>query len=258
MGDSGYNRRSRVWAPDRYIMGTSSSQRSTTTLEWNKVRDLYSTGSRDAVAVSSAIVSAIGATGRGQMAGEGVSACLNTLLLGAWTAEVNPDAKPLCGAQSALSAASRLRLDAERRIVVGGYASRFSDLALDAVGTTALRALAGSAPTDKLAEYWRQDKLHNLASEFLSDDIDRCFRYFVTRDIHEFVGTDAWPTINDATWLVEAVGSHCRETIKQVELQNYENQFRDAVNNFEAQAISLISQPVTQTLEKGLAAIAGG
>jgi len=239
-------------------MGTSSSQRSATTPEWDKVRDLYSNGSRDAVAVSSAIVSAIGATGRGQMAGEGVSACLNTLLLGAWTAEVNPDAKPLSGAQSALTAASRLRLDAERRIVTGGYASRFSDLALDAVGTTALRALAGTAPAENLADYWRQDKLHNLASEFLSDDIDRCFRYFVTRDIHEYVGTDAWPTIGEATWLAEAVGSHCSETIKQVGLQDYENQFQDAVNKIGAQAISLISQPVTQALEQGLAVIAGG
>jgi len=126
----------------------------------------------------------------------------------------------------ALQLAQTLRQEAERRIVAGGHAARFADIGLNALGTSTLEAAAGggvsvlnlTAPevTDHFAAYGAGAGLGALTSCFLSHDFDHLFRYFVSRDLSDFIGSPALPTVGHGSRLRDAVTLHCGRIARQV------------------------------------------
>jgi hypothetical protein len=225
-------------------MGTSSSHRSPATPEWERVRELYRRRDPDPGHIASSIVSALDADTRSQMAGPGVALCLSTLLrtshdlseqgLAGFTAASAPLAAP-----PLLGLAQRLREQAELRLTDRDLASRFADIGLNALGTTVLEVGAGGAAgafhvtdsqaADNLGAYAGQQHLGDLARYFLVHDFDHLFRYFVTRDLSDFIGSDSLPTVSDGSRLRDAITSHCRDVAGRVPAQMFEGSLARAV-----------------------------
>lgn len=212
-------------------MGTSSAQRSPATPEWDRVRRLYQPSDADPRQIASRIVTAMDSGTRQEMAGPGVAHCLSSLLRAArQTATGDPtgiwqSAAPTPG-PAALHLAQTLRVEAERQIVAGDHASRFADLGLNALGTCGLEVAAGGAPsflnltapevTRNLGAYGQPERLPDLAVSFLAHDFDHLFRYFVTRDLSDFIGHPALPDVSAGSQLRDAVTRHCQETARRV------------------------------------------
>jgi hypothetical protein len=142
----------------------------------------------------------------------------------------------------------------------------FSDLALDALGTTIVGAL--SAGTDAayaiydtpatLGVLGGAEGIHGLAHGFLTDDIDRCFRYFVTRDINDFIGTDALPTIAAAQSLADDVATHCRRIAAGVALDAHESRLREAAAETQTdRRLAVVRNVFAGSLNGSLALISG-
>ena len=254
----------------KFFMGTSTSERSPATPEWESVRELYRAGVRDVGEISRRIVNALGPEVRRDMSGDGVAACLSTLLKGAHDAAQEPPADLLRGADSPVRAAGTLRNRAERIVAANRWASRFSDIALDALGTSVLSCLlrpggdssrAGQTdehPLFPLAQFYREDRLDDLAGAFVGNDLDRCFQYFVARDISEFVGSKAFPTVQDAHSLVEAVGAHCGRSTAALPWEELRREILAGRHLDSALAVDTLRKPVREMIETGLAAISGG
>jgi hypothetical protein len=237
-------------------MGTSTAQRSPATPAWDEVRELYRAGVKDPAQISQHVVSALTPDNRAQMQGPGVVACLDTALRGAvLSAEVPPEGL-LAGVSGGLPAAARLRQEAERRLAVEGLGSRFADLALDALGSCLVGALGVEGNLARLGAYQREGRLHELAARFLGDDIDRVFRYFVSRDIADFVGTAAWPTVSDARQIAAQVGAHCRARTLQGQLA--EGALQDALMQEPAHRLQALTVPFSDAMQAGLGRIHGG
>ena len=201
-------------------MGTSTYRKSPATAAWDHVRDAYREGVSDPAEVSRRIVLAVDDATRDAMRSPGVALTLDTLLAGARAAQETPAPPPMTGVSTALQAAAALRRAAERDIASQGLASRFTDIALDALGRSTLQfTCAGTPEPDMLrnplpvfARACDEGRLHVLANSFLGADLGACFEYFVSRDIHEFVGTSAYPSVLDARRLTKDVGEFCART----------------------------------------------
>lgn len=222
-------------------MGTSTSQRSPATMEWERVRELYRQPDPDPGEIASRIVAALDPQTRSQLAAPGVSCCLQSLLqfscdydagLVGWPAGL-PSGPPL------LALAQVLRERAEQRIAAGGLASRFADIGLHALGTCVLEAGAGDAlgvfhldlphVSGSLGAYAREGRLADLSLCYLAHDFDHLFRYFVSRDLSDFVGSAAVPNVASGALLRDAVTLHCRETVRRVQAQAHEPTLRHAM-----------------------------
>ncbi len=202
-------------------MGTSSAQRSPTTPEWERVRDLYRAGVRDPDEIARRIVRALEPAVREDMSGPGVATCLDVLLHGVYTVSQTPPRGPLQHCPSGLAAAGLLRGLAERHIAVARRGSRFSDLALDALGSCVVNMLAPEGPGASLDALRTQRPawplllgerggLGGITRAFVAQDLDRCFRYFVGRDISEFIGTPPLPDVAAGQAVADEVAAHCR------------------------------------------------
>ena len=251
------------------LMGTSTSQRSPGTPQWEAVRDLYRAGVRDPAEISRGIVHALDENVQAQMAGRGVVTCLDSLLDGARSAARSPLTGPLENVASALGAAGSLRVAAERRLAINGLGSRFSDLALDALGSSALDALTIGASASSLSElavdpvialsaFHNEGRLHELAQRFLSQDVDRCFRYFVTRDISEFVGADVLPTVGDARALTDDVAAHCSGLAGALPFAPHENELQEVRSLDPTDRVALMQVPFRHLMAASLDVISGG
>ena len=124
-------------------MGTSTWHRSPETEEWRHVRELYAQANPSPRDVVARIVAALDGETRAGLADPAVATCLGTLVEGAQlvAAEGMPATlERLRGGRepAALQMAAGLRDRAQRLVAAQGLASRFGDLALDAVGATAL------------------------------------------------------------------------------------------------------------------------
>jgi hypothetical protein len=212
-------------------MGTSSAQRSPATPEWERVRELYREGKASPGEVASRVASALDARTREEMAGPGVASCLSSLLRGSRQVatgglEAIWQSQPTAQGPPVLRLAQALRQEAEQRIASRGLASRLADVALNALGTSALEAAAGGAPgvlglgepetASNFAAYARESRLGELSLCFLSHDFDHLFRYFVSRDLSDFIGSPALPTVAHGSRLRDAVALHCRQLVRQV------------------------------------------
>lgn len=241
-------------------MGTSSSQRSPATPEWERVRELYRDPNAEPRQVASRLVAALDESTRRDLAGPGVASCLSTFLRGARRVSVaglgglglSDTAAP-----AALHLAQALRQEAEQRILAGGYASRFADLGLNALGTGTLEAAAAGGPSflnlaagevaRNFGAYGSGAGLEDLSRCFLGHDFDHLFRYFVSRDLSDFIGTAALPTVSHGSRLRDAVTLHCRQIAQRVALSGHRAELETIVTG-EADAALASAQSVLSAL----------
>jgi hypothetical protein len=252
-------------------MGTSSSHRSPSTPEWERVKQLYREPNPDPREVASRITSALDATTRQEMAGPGVACCLSHLLQAsrqvaehglAALVPAAPAAPPL------LAVSEAIREQAERTIALNGYASRFSDLALNALATSVFEAGAGGSPElfsigapvveTGLAAFAREHRLHDLATTFVGHDFDHLYRYFVTRDTNEFVGGPGLPTVAEASQLRDAVAHYCRDSIRQLQAAVHEEALAAALQAPGDEGLTQMQQVLSDLTSRGLQRLAAG
>jgi hypothetical protein len=242
-------------------MGTSSSQPSPRNEEWRYVRDAYRDGIREPAEISRRIALAIGTPGRVAMAGAGPSTCLDSLLLGARGHSEDRSAPNT--PQSPLQTVARLRSDAEWRLAQEHRASRYTDFALDALAVAATRALGIgedlAAPEAKsLSAYLEEERMHELAAEFLAADIDRCFRHFIARDISEFVGSDYLPTVGQAEGFAREIADFCSRATVGAICADDESRIQDAFRRSgDEERLTIVGELLRQGISRSLDRIAG-
>jgi hypothetical protein len=126
--------------------------------------------------------------------------------------------------------AAALRACAARDIAGHREASRFGELALDALTVSALElAGPGDAARVTLARYSEERRLAEAAGRFLAEDMAVAFRHFVERDLPAHVGGPRLRAAQDADRLADEVGEICRRTTLGVPLEGVEDDLRRAV-----------------------------
>ncbi len=242
-------------------MGTSSLQRSPSTPEWERVRELYRRPDPDPHQVLARIVRALDPDTRAGLSDAAVTCCLDHLLEGAVVAATGDLAAlytdpNLVQQAAAVGLAAGLRQVAEDDIIARLIASRFGDLALDALGTTVLETadnisgitsiLQVTYPSlqSHFAGFYNESRLHDLGGSFLSHDFDHVFRYFVARDISDFVGTEALPTVSSSAILQDRIAHTCRSITQKVNLADSEDLLHQALGQTEASLRSRMLQSV--------------
>ena len=137
-------------------MGTSSSQRSPSTAEWDRVKELYQQPHPLPGEVVSRIIQALDPDTRRGLHDRAVTACLATLLWGS-TAVADQGLQqflrrlPPIPAPSVVALAAGLRDTAAAYITTTGTASRFGELAIDALSNTVLNVAAGGTLIQDIA-----------------------------------------------------------------------------------------------------------
>lgn len=256
-------------------MGTSTWHRSPETEQWRRVRELYAQPDPLPRQVVARIVAALDAETRSGLADPAVTTCMGTLVEGAQRVAAEGlvatlDRLGVAPNPPAIQVSAGLRNRAERLVAAGGLASRFGDLALNAVGTTALSiaALRTSgfgilelplAVTEaNFASFAREGRLHEIAALFVGHELDQVFRYFVARDIGEFVGGPGVPTVSHASRLEDAVAAHCRETWRALDINDYESVLAPTMLTPPEERVALL-QPVLQAgVAQGLSILGSG
>lgn len=228
-------------------MGTSTWHRSPATPEWERVRELYAQRDPDPREVVRRIVGALDPDTCERMKAPAVVTSLGVLLEGArlvadtglasTLASLGVEAQP-----PALQMAAGLRNRAEVLIAQAEQASRFGDLALEAVGTTAmaiatlhdpaagLLAVPLAAAEANFAGLHRDGRHHELAETFLGHDLDRAFRHFVARDVADFIGGEGIPTVGHASRLEDGVARLCREGLVGLDLAAWQGALAEAAS----------------------------
>jgi hypothetical protein len=203
------------------------------------------------------------------MSGAGVACCLSTLLnLSREVAAAGLAARAMIpGLPPLLAVSAAVRSEAEIEIAQKGLASRFTDLALNALGTATLQAGAcGGAGVfevnaeqleQALAAFTTEHRLHDLSLCFLGHDLDHVFQYFVSRDIADFVGTPNLPRNVQASQLRDAVGAHCRRTVEGLQAAAYEQALREALSGAEPR-LDQIQATLAELTELSLQKLAVG
>jgi len=250
-------------------VGTSSSQRSPATPEWERVRELYRQPNPEPGQIAGRIVQALSPQTRQAMADRGVAICLDTMLVGSKEVADQGLKQLLLSAglppegPAAVSVAAALRSRAQQRLVERSAASRFAELALDGLAVATMEAASAgqsarltSIPFEQaeraLASYVRDDRLHELSGTFLAYDLDRAFRYFVSRDLSDFVGTQAFPTVGEAQRLLDDVAAYCRSTVRELPLADAEPLLQDALRAPEPQRLLQVHGFLQQAMSLGL------
>ncbi len=256
-------------------MGTSSSQRSPATPEWERVRELYRQPNPDPGEIAARIVQALDPATRQGLSDRGVALCLDTGLLAAKrVAQAGLESylrslavEPV--EPASLQVAAAVRNEAQNRIVAARAASRFAELALDGLSVAVMDAASGGQPgrlmtvnfalaEENLAAYYRGGRLHDFSRTFLGYDFDRVFRYFVSRDLSDFVGTEAFPDVGHAHRLLDRVALYCRERARGLSMEEAEPLLRSALEATEAERVAVVQEFLRGAVEQGLAAIAAG
>ena len=220
-------------APDGF-MGTSSSQRSPRTPEWERVRRLYDDPQAPSRVIVARIVDALGPQTRAEMADSAVARCMATLTR-ASAGDLDETLMSLDpGLPAAADLAAALRACAERDIARRREASRFGELALDALSASALEIGEGveEAPglvRAALARYANERRLADLANTFVSQDMAYAFRHFVERDTPAHVGGPRLRTVREAGSLADEVADICRQVTRGVPFEGLEDDLLCAV-----------------------------
>ena len=151
------------------------------------------------------VVAALDPETRAGMSDPAVVTCLGVLVEGTQrvgTAGLAPTLTALGVAETpaAVQMAAGLRARAEQLITEQHCASRFGDLAVEAMGSTALALASLQAEGAGLLELPLATveasfaslagghQLHRVARTFVGHKLDRTFRFFVSRDLADFVG----------------------------------------------------------------------
>lgn len=256
-------------------MGTSTWHRSPETEAWRRVRELYARPDPSPAEVVSRIVAALDPATRVGMSDPAVATCLGTVveapqLVGRQGLGATLDALGVGREPAAVQLAAGLRSRAEMLIAREGYASRFGDLSLEAVGTSALAlaalsgddagilSLTSEAVECSLAQYEHDRGLAEAASLFVGHDLDRTFRYFVARDLGDFIGGEGLPTVSHANRFEDAVAAHCRDTWRALSLAEFEPRLSTVVDVSPARRPELLGPVMAAGIEQGLALLAAG
>lgn len=251
-------------------MGTSTWHRSPETEEWRRVREIYAQPDPSPREVVARIVAALDAPTRAGLADAAVATCLGTLVEGAQRVATDGLAATLDHLGVGRALAAGLRDRAQRLVATEAVASRFGDLALEAVGTTALSiatlSTAGSGVLElplavaeaNFAGFHREGRLHQVAALFVGHELDRAFRYFVARDVGEFVGGAGLPTVSHASRLEDAVGAHCRDAWRALEIADYEQALTPILHTPPPQRVPLLTPLLRAGVDQGLSALAAG
>jgi hypothetical protein len=237
------------------------------------VRELYRRPNPDPGQVVERIVLALDPSTRTEMAGPGVATCLGALVSASHG--VNRTGLPPVlldlgvGAEpAALQLAAGLRRRAQDQVVAAGAASRFSELALDALAVATMDAASGGQTAELLtlpaavAErhfggYAADGRLHDLAGTFVAYDLDRVFRYYVSRDLSDFVGSDAFPHVGAAHRFLDSVALHCRRTAAGLPLADSEPFLQGAAAAAAARSPGMLDF-TTRAIDLGLGVLGEG
>lgn len=256
-------------------MGTSTWHRSPETEAWRRVRELYAQPNPSPRQVVARIVAALDDDTRAGMSDSAVTTCLGSLIEGAQfvASEGMVAALEWLGAGSepvALQIAAGLRNRAEQLIAAQGVASRFGDLALEAVGTTAL-ALATlhtsgasvlelplAVAESNFASFERERRLHEIAALFVGHELDRTFRHFVARDISDFIGGEGLPTVSHANRFEDAVAATCRDVWRSLSLAEYEDVLVPTLATPPDERVTLIQPVLMAGITQGLDVLGTG
>jgi len=250
-------------------MGTSTWHRSPDTEAWQRVRELYAQPEPSPHDVVSRIVAALGPETRAGMSDQAVVTCLGTLVGASQLVAAEGMASALAGLgvggePAAVQMAAGLRDRAEGLIAEHGLASRFGDLALEAVGTTALAIATVRAPDagimeaslavveDGFSAFDREGRLHEVAALFAGHDLDRTFRYFVARDVGDFIGGEGLPTVSHASRLEDAVAAHCRDAWRSLQLAEYEELLVPTLGTPPAERVGHLQPVMAAAVAQGL------
>ncbi len=253
-------------------MGTSTAHRSPVTPEWERVRELYKQPNPLPGEVVGRIVAALSPVTRQQMQGPSVACNLDALLSGSYQVATEGLAELLAGAEAfaaapAVALAAVLRDQAQQHITEARISSRFGELALDALSNTVMDVAAGGrgilqAEQEQVAtnfgRWFAEQNLTALGERFLGHDFDQVFRHFVARDIDDFVGTEAFPSVSHSSRLLDEVAQYCRETTAAVSLTGFEDQLQESVQLTTAERIELLEPVVAEGITIGLDVLAGG
>jgi len=223
--------------------------------------------------VLSRIVSALDRPTRTGLSDAATTCCLEQLLNCSAVAAgrvlttlLSPDAS---GAQApVIRLAAGVKDGADRLIARRGASSRYGDIALQALGSSVL-SLAGQIGGGvglqatlgqlqaHLADYHTRPRLHSLTSTFLVHDFEHALRYFVARDIPQFVGTKALPTVAESVQLQDRIAGTCRQITGVVDLGDTESDTRGAMEQPDPeQRTRLLHGVLRDVVERGLAALA--
>jgi hypothetical protein len=256
-------------------MGTSTWHRSPETEAWKRVRELYAQPDPSPEQVVSRIVAALEPETRAGMSDAAVTTCLGTMVDGVQQVDRHGIEQALTGLgvgrePVAVQMAAGLRGRAEQTIAGQGFASRYGDLALEAVGTTALAvatlSTSGAGIMEvplhlaerNFAHYSREDNLHELAALFVGHDLDRSFRYFVARDVADFIGGEGIPSVSHANRLEDAVAAHCRDAWSELALAEWEDRLGSVAERSPAERVELLSPVMAAGVDQGLDLLAAG
>lgn len=256
-------------------MGTSTWHRSPETEAWKRVRELYAQPDPSPSEVVRRIVSALEPQTRAGMSDAAVASCLGTVVegiqrvgrvgLAATLDDLGVGREP-----AAIQIAAGLHGQAERTIAVEGLSSRFGDLALEAVGTTALAiatlstsgaAIMGlplSVAEGNLLRFGRDRGLHEAAALFVGHDLDRAFRYFVARDVGDYVGGEGIPSVSHANRLEDAVAAHCRGAWERLSLADFEGALGSVIDLSPRERVELLSPVMAAGISQGLDLLGAG
>lgn len=225
-------------------MGTSTSQRSPSNPEWERVRELYRQPAPDPGKILSSITQALDHTTRAGFKDAGVLCCFDSLLTSARdTAAGGLNAvagiSPAVQQNAILGLGNALRDNAREQMVSRQLSSRFGDLAVAALGTT-LMSIAEDIPggifhatapqvENHFGAYYSDHRLAELSCRFLAHDLEQAFRYFVARDISDFVGTKALPTASSSAILEDRIALECRRVTGHVNMASAEDTLHNAL-----------------------------
>ncbi len=251
-------------------MGTSTSHRSPATREWDLVRELYQRPNPEPGEVVGRIVAALDSAARARLHDAAAVRCLDAILhTGAELAEPGAALPPVAAGSGvpALDLAAGIRETALTSLAADGVASVTGALAVDAVPPTVLDSLSttpdwadfpASTVLSRYARYAREGDLSGLAGQYCGHELERVFRYFVARDVSDFVGGEGLPTTREATRLTIGVGDYCRRRASGPVLRRHEQDLQEIMTLPREQRIRELTPLTRESVEHSLAELAGG
>lgn len=250
-------------------MGTSSSQRSPSTPEWERVKKLYREPNPDPRQIVSHIVSALDADTRAELSGAGVACCLSNLLR--LSRQIALKGLPVdamtSGLPPLLAVTEMVRNKANEEISQLHLKDGFISDALNALATATFEAGSrGGAgvfdvTSDEVAEalgaFTSEHRLHDLSLSFVGHDLDQVFRNLMERDLDDVVGSENVPGKAWASQLRDAVASHCRYTVSGLEAVGHEQALHGALSESEPR-LERIQATLAELTEMSLHKLAVG
>jgi len=238
------------------------------------VRELYAGPQPDPREVVRRIVQALEPQTRERMKAPAVITSLGVLLEGSRRVAEHGIANTLAGMgvgpePGALQMAAGLRARAEELTVAGEWASRFGDIALDALGTTAM-AIATlqdsgvglldvplSVVESNFASFDRDGRQHEVAATFVGHDLDRVFRHFIARDVADYIGGAGVPTVGHASQLEDAAARCCREGLTSLDLTAWAGPLAQAASLEPAERVVALAPVLAAGIDAGLSVLGG-